>query len=170
MIRHLVWGLLTAGVHLSLLSGTPNAQEINSDQFTYTNARFGFSFDFPEGFIAGPSPGNNDGRSFSGHEGAVEITVFAHYPLEDFKAERTRSREYLRIGGADITYTAEGTDWFVFSGYDVDGLIFYDRVINAKDCLGDTIAVSFSITYPRSHTGLVEPGIYRISSSLKGCE
>lgn len=169
MIRCLVWGLFAAGVHIFLLPGSSVAQEENSDKFTYTNARFGFSFDFPAGFVADPPPANNDGRIFSGYEGDVKIVAFAGYILEDFEVDRARSRDYLRDGGADITYAADETNWFVTSGYDVDGLIFYNRVIKTKDCSAGSIAATVSIVYPRSHKETIEPNIDWISTSLRGC-
>jgi len=170
MIRPVLGGLLASVFCTFFQPGPALADEDNADTLIYLNGRFGFKVMMPGDYVISPPPGNNDGRTFKGYDGKVELLAYASRLNEDFASARTDTLAFLKKNGAQITYEDKGATWFVVSGYDSKGSIFYERVIKTEDCFGEAIAATVSITYPPDTREQVEPYLSFIAQSLKGCD
>lgn len=138
-----------------------------SDWMRYENARFGTIADVPlYGFSPLPPPSNGDGQRWLSMDGKSEIGVYGSYvssigTWDEYKAFRLNA---LESDGADVTYSAEGPDWFVYSGV-ADHEIFYIKVLISTDC-GVEIANHLYATYPEDQKAAFDPIITRMSKSL----
>ncbi|MCB9992929.1 MAG: hypothetical protein H6873_04640 [Hyphomicrobiaceae bacterium] len=85
---------------------------------TYSNARYGFQFTVPDGFMAVDSaPDNGDGQTFLSTDQRASLTVFgANVMAPAFAAEVANSTQMARANGWAITYEAGQPGWGVYSG------------------------------------------------------
>ncbi|MCB1518420.1 MAG: hypothetical protein KDJ19_12490 [Hyphomicrobiaceae bacterium] len=95
---------------------------------TYTNARFGFQFDVPDGFTAvQASSENGDGQVFVTADQRATLTLFGGNVTEpSFAAEVGQATQYARNTGWNITYEAGQNGWGVYSG------LFTDQILYAR--------------------------------------
>ena len=114
---------------------------------TYINARFLFSIDYPADFTVGEPPNNGDGRRFSGKN--AEFVVSGHWVLEDIYENIEKYYLQKKEWKHTVTYERLTDKWFVLSGYDENGNIFYEKTIYASH-EGSLIAVTATLTYEAS--------------------
>lgn len=158
------------GIILLGLSQPLSAQSGDTDRNRYQNARFGYSFSYPADFSPGPPSENGDGRVFYGYDGNVEIRAYAAVPfLDEISSERSFALRALLNRDAHITYSPQGSGWFVLSGYTSDGRVYYNRAIRTLDCSGEPVTATVSMSYPKTHKHDIETKIGWITKSLKGC-
>jgi hypothetical protein len=129
-----------------------------------TVGRFGVSATLPQGHFVGPSPGNDDGRSFHYPDGG-EISLWGGWVMDTLAVERADRRVYALQDGAEITYDAAGPDWFVLSGYEGNS-IFYLRVEQGLTCGGEEALAYLEIRYPDTQRARYDPLIAGIAGSL----
>jgi len=124
---YLAWG------NGAVSAGQEEGRDVTAGQ-RYTNPRFGFSVDVPEGFVKEePGPANGDGAHFKDGQASVgasgENNVWSKdWPGLDTPA--TPSSEFRRaIRGRreTITYKALLKDGYAISGTDKSGMVFYIR-------------------------------------------
>lgn len=150
---------------LSPSGSVPGAEQQAVQRFswqTYHNSRFGTHIDFPSDLLTvGYSSLNGDGVTLQTKDGLMELKVFAGYNV--FERSIKQHEEWLRgeLSG-DVTYSAEGNEWFVLSGT-VDGNIFYEkRFLSAED----DVIHGFRFVYPASQKVLLAPVVERLSHSF----
>lgn len=154
---------LLVTLSLAITAGVSSA----SDWMRYENSRFGTIADVPlYGFSPLPPPSNGDGQRWLSMDGKSEIGVYGSYvssigTWDEYKAFRLNA---LESDGADVTYSAKGPDWFIYSGV-ADHEIFYIKVLISTDC-GIEIANNLYATYPEDQKAAFDPIIARMSKSL----
>ena len=96
---------------------------------TYRNARFGFALDVPIFLIAKPEAANGDGRHFVSRDGKISLRVFgSQNPNSSLSAARWRAVRDWRRDGARVTYSKNGANYYVVSGF-VGTDIFYEKTV-----------------------------------------
>ncbi|HEX7851408.1 MAG TPA: hypothetical protein VF485_16885 [Sphingomonas sp.] len=127
---------------------------------TYANDRFAFQICYPSAvFRIGPSPGNDDGRSFDTLDGA-NLAVFGSYFNADSGIEKERAEDERAVQGV-IKYRAAGTDWFAFSGS------YKSRIFYQKSILRDGRFVTLAFNYPSSLAAKYDPIVRKIVGCLR---
>jgi hypothetical protein len=106
----------------------------------YVNERFGFSFQPPAGFTAGPSPENGDGVHMTSKDGTAAISAWG----SNLSGSSLRERydDYLKEIGAEPSYSHIGNNWFVLS-WAKDGKISYVKMF-----VGPASENAFIFEYP----------------------
>ncbi len=145
----------------------------------YTNPRFGFSFDVPASWVEGDEAANGDGRGFTSLDGLAGIQGSGSHNigLDCYKQPPPGSTlatcslaevrdgvtsEIAASGDTTITYQAQGTNWFVLSGTDRGGQIWYSRYT-----VGDGDIDRLDIGYPVSRKAQMDPVVSRVVSSYQ---
>lgn len=129
---------------------------------TYTNARFGFSVEYPTTFTQGPEPTNGDGRELY-NEDSIIIASGSHINvLEDNETIETHYNRALENISSPIAYQRLGSDWYVISYKDGSNTV-YEKAIIGEDIISRVV-----ITYPSSKQEYYEPMVTRISRTFKG--
>ncbi|THB67685.1 MAG: hypothetical protein D6E12_08080 [Desulfovibrio sp.] len=132
----------------------------------YSNARFGYIFFHPVYFEPQPEADNGDGRRFLAPEYEAEASAWGSVLLApSLENEFQQVQGYLIQGGASVTYSSKGEDWFVLSGYAPDGRIYYRRTI-----LQDGMLASFILTYPEVHKNFFAPVVELMAMHLRFAE
>ena len=134
---------------------------------TYTNARFGYSIQYPVGVLKPQKEADNgDGRVFVSADKTAELHVWGMYnALSD-----TLKKAYLsdlKERSVDITYKLLSSDSYVISRT-VGSKIFYQKtILNGTD--GDTRAIfsTFRIEYRKADKAKYDPIVKRIAKSFK---
>ncbi len=94
---------------------------------TYYNERFGYKIDYPSVLKVTNAPENDDGRTFS--YGGLTITVFGSY-----NALFTTVQEQFKENQKPTdTYKVVKSNWFVRSGIDSKGFVYYEKSILKND-------------------------------------
>ena len=133
---------------------------------TYKNERFLFSIDFPSDFTVGDMPQNGDGRRFSGK--SAELVVSGNWVLEDIHGNIENYFKMAKEWKHTVTYERLTNNWFVLSGFDEDGKIYYSKTIYKKyDDNEDMIAVTATLTYDASENAYYGKIINHIFTTLK---
>jgi len=133
----------------------------------YKNARFLFSINYPADFTVGKASQNGDGRRFSGKK--ADLVVSGHWVLEDMYENIEKYFQQKKEWKHTVTYERLTDKWFVLSGYDEDGKIFYEKTIYADydDNDGSPIAVTATLTYDASENAYFGKIINHIFPTLK---
>ena len=183
--KTLVIGILLLTLTMSSHSFIPDSTDyqddiIDDDQFsktatvinnisykTYKNARFLFSIDYPANFTVGNMPENGDGRRFSGKN--AELVVSGNWVLEDVHGDIENYFRKVKEWKHKVTYERLSKNWFVLSGYNEEGEIFYEKTIYKKsdDSEGSLIAVTANLTYNASENAHYGKVISHIFTTLK---
>ena len=135
----------------------------------YTNERFGTSAEFPAHMLSAEAPpANGSGQSYASADGLVRISIFGSFLVlvDDFGAYRQDRLNLAKDGGVEVTYTAGGSDWFVYSGLK-DGDIVYFKAIPA--CGGEAVS-HVVLTYPQTQKESMDPVVERVSKSLRSLQ
>lgn len=135
----------------------------------YTNERFGTSAEFPAHLLTPePPPANGSGQSYVSGDGLVRISIFGSFLVlvDDFEAYREDRLNLAKEGGLEITYTAGGEGWFVYSGIK-DGEIVYFKSIPA---CGGKATSHVVLTYPQTHKEFMDSVVKRVAASLQSLQ
>ena len=132
----------------------------------YTNPRFGTSAEVPANQLSPePPPANGSGQTYVSEDGLVRIAIFGSFLVlvDDFEAYRQDRLNLAKEGGIEVTYSAGGKGWFVYSGLK-DGEIVYFKSIPA--CGGEA-ASHVVLTYPQARKEPMDPIVKRVAASLQ---
>jgi hypothetical protein len=93
---------------------------------TYHNERFGFTIQYPTGWILGPEPTNGDGRSLY-NENDAEIVTYGNNYMEETKSDLSDHEKLKTTFGQDayLKVTKEGAV-VNFNGVITDGTIIFN--------------------------------------------
>lgn len=91
---------------------------------TYSNPRFGFQVNYPQGWTLGPEPTNGDGRALYQGDGA-EITASASYLMPETQPDLT-NYEKLQTNHGESAYLRVKNDG---SAVTFDGYIMNDEIV-----------------------------------------
>jgi pimeloyl-ACP methyl ester carboxylesterase len=145
----------------------PPATAPPSGYFRYTNPRFNFSFDVPDGYTAGAPPQDRDGQSFTNGTGTATVTGFGQdsglggsTPAQDL-AELVSTYE---SSGDQVTLRYLNGDIVAVSGTTPQGAIFYQR-----DVVLSQVIYSLVWNYPSADKAQYSPLVdYTVSSFTPG--
>lgn len=133
----------------------------------YTNSRFGVQADIPtNGFFRQPPPVNGDGITLLDANATVDIRVYGSFwtgSNNSFAEYRAQEIQHLKDEGAEVTYAASGTDWFVLTGFR-DETIFYHKALAHNTC---GIVGHIYFTYPATMQSDLGPIVERMENSLR---
>ena len=124
---------------------TAFSQETPSSDYHYNgyqNERFGFYVQYPDSFIEGPAPDNDDGRTFDNRE--MEIRAYGSIALGE-DALQTEYQFVVSDAVGPIAYQKTGDNWFAVSFFDDNNNIVYHKTI-----LQNGILSTVRFTYPAS--------------------
>lgn len=166
MARTVHFILAAAGlVVLPALGSGQELKRTDDGWSRYRNERFGFAVDVPSAFTpVDPPSDNGDGRIFRSADGA-ELRVFGSYGAttvaQDFTAYKALVLNQLRQGGVNVTYRAQGNDWFAASGTKGGDIVYMKMV----DGCGATHEAW--LTYPVALRASYDPLVSRVARSLR---
>jgi len=124
----------------------------------YTNARYGFSVDYPDFAKRGRLPENGDGLEYTDAQGFTMRVSGINNVLSESPASLL-AEERKAVGHA--TYVSKGDNWFVVSGVDGD-TIHYKRVY-----VGPGSIARLDISYPKARKDYYAEIVKHISDSFK---
>jgi hypothetical protein len=130
---------------------------------TYRNERFGTTIEYPDRFRPGRPPDNGDGLGFKSADGA-EFSVFGglnvlEYDLAGLKEAIVKERE----PGEQITYQADGPNWFVISGTRADRVFYERHLISHRSEITNGFVMSYPARLERAYDAVVT----RMSKSFR---
>lgn len=166
MTRNSLWAtavvLLVA--LLPLLAASPAAAQDPDQAFAdYVNARFGYACAYPADFEPQPEADNGDGRRFLSVKRNAEAACWGSVLfMGDMAEEAADIIGIMEEAGTSVTYSRVEPDWFVLSGFEEDGRIFYRRTI-----LRDGVLVSFLLRYPQSSRDAFDPVVAAMAQGLR---
>lgn len=158
-------------VSLSQLSGA----RINSDWFRYINSRFGVAIDIPTRGYRYELPVNGSGLTLTSNNGAIVITVSAHWVANMFDGANNDVRNSISHLFDDavadtikkegtVTYSVKKDEFFVISGNFGDNT-YYERMTISPRC--PAIFNGFRIFHPRALERSLDRVVTRMSNSLR---
>jgi hypothetical protein len=145
------------------LAGASSASA--QDWRTYSNARYGFSLQYPGDIFAVERTAEaGDGQLFVAKNGGARLlggtltndTGFTPRSYQTYVAKNS-------YAGYRISYRRLGGNWFVLSG-EGDGKIFYEKAMFS--CAGRLIN-SFAIIYPSHQRGVFDRIVERVEDSFR---
>ena len=127
-------------VSLAQLSGT----RIDSNWFRYINSRFGVAIDIPTKGYRYEVPVNGSGLTLTSDNGAVVITVYAHFVAGIFeRADDDVQKSISQIfddkvaqsiqENGTVTYSVKKDDFYVISG-NFGNNTYYERLTISSKC------------------------------------
>lgn len=122
---------------------------------TYYNDRFGFLIDYPSFMTLDPPPTNSDGQIF--RHGNVEMRAYGRFDMteDDITKEEIVKREFEASKKKTDTNTLLKDNYYVVSGVDKDGMIYYmKRILHTKAA---TVWYTYLITYPADEKEFYDP-------------
>ncbi len=163
-LKGVVASLVTGLISALLFSFPVNAQGWQR----YQNERFGTSALVPSDFIAEPAPANGDGRTFRPSMGPGMIRVYgAMNSLSDtLNGYRSDIVGYYFQDGLELTYSPQGRNWFVLSGY-IGNEIVYFRAEHGTGCSAELIH-HIEYRYPAADKRIWDPIVSQGAKSLDG--
>lgn len=135
---------------------------------SYCNNRFHFCVEYPATFSKQQKPDNNDGMIFLSSDRKTEIRTFGSLATEPFN----ELSQELEMATEDkiVTYKSVKKDWFIISGTDKEGNIFYRKTVKKKINYigtGETeVFQTLMITYPSVQKGAYSSFCSKIAKSL----
>lgn len=157
--------LLVLGLFLTLKA---QAQE---NYKSYCNSSYMFCMSYPQNLLVPQeeSP-KGDGREFLAKTGKAKITTWGNeapsYAIEgvsDFdKPTEVKSVFEQAMEGKKVSYKVLKNDWFVISGTDAEGNIFYQRTQ-----LKGLTFITVLIAYPSTEKTIWDKECGKIAGSLK---
>lgn len=139
---------------------TVNNAENRIEYDKYVNPRFGFSVLYPVFLTSKFESDNNDGCAFSNNENCKMIAS-AEYNVLDYSLEELENVYKKDIDGS-ISYSKKKDNWFVLSGINFEGNIYYLKVV-----LDRNIEYVIEFIYPKKHKELFDEVIKVVINSLK---
>ncbi len=118
-------------------------KDLNSTAYKkYCNVRFDFCVQYPPNFISKGVSDNEDGQHFVSENGKAELTVWGsnmNFSME----EEAKMAEH----GKKITYSRMANNYYVLSGINGEGNVFYQKTITSPS---SKVSHSFMMEYPQS--------------------
>ena len=109
---------------------------------SYSNERYGYSVGVPAGLTGQGESDNGDGQEFKDASGQVSLKVWASGVVDlggnertDLAWTRRSTLEAWRKQGVRVTYQPKGKGWWVLSGEDTQGRVFYRKQWQKADTL-----------------------------------
>lgn len=140
----------------------------SNDYVSYCNSRFNFCIEYPASFSKQSKPDNEDGLTFLSGDRKTEIKAFGSLAVEPF--EELSQELALASTDKNVTYKAVKKDWFIISGTDEEGNIFYQKTVKKKINHMDSgeayVFQTLMIRYPASQKHLYNSYCQKIAKSL----
>lgn len=119
----------------------------------YCNERFHYCIEYPSGFVGQSESLSGDGQRFISSDQQALITTYGFLVqnLSDFQVNlETSYFEILKT--KNVTYKVKKKDFFIASGYEADGRIFYKKFIKRKvnSTTSQENIIVLEIVYPKS--------------------
>ena len=129
----------------------------NSPVTKYNNMQFEYSITYPSCFTRGEEPDMGDGcRMTMNNDFNIDFVVSGLFYSEDFPIE-----DWYKSDKEKASYAVFKQNWYVVSGYESDGRVFYKKV-SIKPCefggTGRTIK-TFHLMFPKRFEKAMEPFI-----------
>lgn len=137
------------------------------DLATYQNLRFGFKILYPKSLIAELPPQNGDGQAWKSSDETVKLRAWGMHVLASPRADLEQQFSWTQTK-YQITYQRKTETYFVISGFEPDGSIFYCRTQLAKDRRGAPYWVTMELVYPASKKQEYDQLIPRMFNDIKG--
>jgi hypothetical protein len=141
----------------------PGPSPSASGSYRYANARFGFSFDVPDGYTAQAPPADGDGLSFRNAAGPATVTAYG----DNNVLGRTPSQELAAIASArqsagdTITYRFARGDVIAVSGTTPAAMVFYQREV-----VYPAVIYALAWTYPAAGQTRYDPLVTQTAGSF----
>lgn len=134
---------------------------------TYSNARFGYSIQYPKSvFLPQPEAENGDGRVFLTKDKSAELRVWGQYNA----LARTLSDSYkedLGTYSTGVSYKVLKGSSYVISGT-TGGKIFYQKtMLNGSGNDTGAIYCTFTITYRKADKAKYDPIVTKIANTFR---
>lgn len=123
---------------------------------TYYNDRFGYRIDYPSVMSIKDKPGNDDGRTFL--YGGLTITVFGSYNALFTSVQE----QFIENCKPTDTYKMVKNKWYVCSGIDSKGFVYYEKSILKND-----IWYTVILEYPKSMKEELDEVVTKVVNSFK---
>lgn len=140
-----------------------------SDFKKYCNERFKYCIEYPSNFIGKGESSNGDGEIFVSSDRQTTITTYGFlvYESNGF-TDNLDSRYRSILKNKNVTYKLKTKDFFIVSGFENDGKIFYQKSKKSKDYYTpeSEIVKTVEIVYPKSQTRIYNEYCKKISKSL----
>lgn len=144
----------------SSFSATSSAQASAAVTYRqYTNARYGFSVDYPADLKGGQEPANGDGMNFSSADGSIKLTVSGSNNAMDYTAASYLKN--LLSQHPSAAYHECKDDWCIISWTDGSSIVYWKAVV------GSGSINEYQITYPVNQKDQFDAVISHISSTFK---
>ena len=151
--------------YLFLFLGTQNFYAQNMKN--YCNSRFDFCVSVPSNFKNLGESENGDGQSFQSHDGNAKIITFGNLEIEGINDLESLYKQYLK--SKKITYKFRKGNYFILSGIEKNGNIFYLKTIKKRiNYFGEKADVvqNLMISCPKSQNSKYSSYCKVISKSL----
>jgi len=135
---------------------------------TYSNARFGYSLEYPTALAPQPEPTNCDGRQFISSDKKKNLLAFGSYNALLLTVEQLykKTLDEYKEEGSIVTYKMKSDKSFVISGYK-GGTVFYRKTIRRIIDKESEVDATIIFTYPSSEKSVFDKVTERISKSLR---
>lgn len=125
---------------------------------TYCNSRFDYCVEYPTILAPQPEAENGDGRIFVSQNKKVTLFAWGSNALD----EDLESKLETTIRNKKVVYKAVKKDWFIVSGYNKDGNIFYQKTI-----LADGVFKTVLLEYPTAEKPTYDKVCEKLAKSFK---
>jgi hypothetical protein len=134
------------------------SQSVKAETYEkYCNSRYGFCVDYPTTLSLEPPPANGDGRIFfDSHGFKMTASGINNLTNDTITSEMESASENID----QITYKAQGKNWFVISGYQGS------KIIYIKTYVGTGSINHLWIEYPKTKNQYYSELVTRISNSF----
>lgn len=137
-------------------------EKVPSEEVTYrnyTNARYGFSIDYPDFLEPGTPPDNGDGLRFHDKTDEVELVAtgwenFSYESLDELYNDKLNSVN-------NISYKTKGKNFFVVSWEEDNNILYEYRIV------GETYVNGFIIKYPQEREKEFDSIVTKIYKSFR---
>jgi len=135
---------------------------------TYSNARFGYSLEYPTVLVPQPEATNCDGRQFISPDKKKNLRAFGSFNALLLTVDQLyrKTLDEYNAEGAVVTYKMHSDKSFVISGYNA-GKVFYRKTVRRSIDKESQIDATIIFTYPSSEKPVFDKATERISKSLK---
>lgn len=135
----------------------------------YVNQQFGFSIPVPGSWKVGKSNSGGAGAYFTSPDGLSRISVVGNpttgaevVGCTTVTCAASNDSSSRRAAGATVEYTASGADWYVVSGHEPDGSVYYERT-----AVGPRSVNTLEIDYPASASAQMSSIVTKVSLGFR---
>ena len=152
---------------LILVFAFASHQALSAEWGTYSNPKYGFSVDFPQGvFDTTKESDEGDGITMETLDHSAEFRAYGFMNGDELTLKKVQDIILQDSANRDVTYKRIKNNWIVISGYEMEGerrMIFYQR-LSASPTLSSFSA--FELIYPENKRALYDPMVKHLSQSL----